>query len=146
LLRAAGRVAGTPAERDLLGRALALVRGPFAGGAAGGAYSWLPRTGLERTVPRVVTAAAHRLAALRLPDDPAGAGEAARSGLRADPCAQVVWRDLLRAEHAQWGADGVRQAAAQMHEVLADLGTAPEPETDALVDDLCPGARAVTAG
>ncbi len=146
LLRTAGRVAGTAPERDLLGRALALVRGPFAGGAAGGAYSWLPRTGLERTVPRVVTAAAHRLATLRLPGDPAGAGEAARSGLRADPCAQVVWRDLLRAEHAQWGADGVRQAAAQMREVLADLGTAPEPETDALVDDLCPGARAVAAG
>jgi len=146
LLQEAGRAAGGPTERDLLVRALCLVRGPLAGGAVGGAYTWLPRTGLERTVPQVVAAAAHRLAALCLPDDPAAAGEAARCGLRSDPCAQAVWRDLLRSEHAQWGPDGVRQAAVQMREVLADLGTAPDPLTEALVEELCPGTRVGATG
>ncbi len=146
LLRQAGRTVGAPAERDLLVRALSLVRGPLAGGVTGGSYSWLPRTGLERTVPQLVTAAAHRLVVLTLDDDPRAAGEAARCGLRADPCSQVVWRDLLRSEHAQWGADGARQAAVQMREVLADLGAAPDALTEALVDDLCPGAGRQAVG
>ncbi len=132
-------------EAELLRRALRVVRGPLLAGVPQGRYSWVVRTRLERTVPRVVAAAAHRLATLHLdggPDNAGAAMEAARSGLRLDPGAQVLWRDQLRAAYAADGPPGAVAALAEMRSVLADLGEPMEAETEALVEELSPGALA----
>jgi hypothetical protein len=128
----------TRAEADLLARALRLVRGPLAGGIEAGRYAWLARTGLHRTMPDLVTDAAHRLAEL-LDDDPHAATEAAHRGLLVDPCDQRLWRDILRSQFALWGADGVRNTAAEMTGMLANLGVEPDGPTQALLADLLPG-------
>lgn len=138
LLARARTVDDPDLERDLLTRALRLVRGPLAGGVAAGRFAWLARTGLERTVPAVLADAAHRLVELLGEADPEGAGEAARLGLRADPGRQELWRDVLRAEHARWGPDGVRTALAELESVFAELGIEADGGTRALVAELVP--------
>jgi hypothetical protein len=133
-------------ERDLLVRALRLVRGQLAADAAPGRYAWMARTGLEFTVPSVVADASHRLVELLYNDDPGGAAEAARCGLRADPAAQLLWRDLLWAESAQWGPDGVRSTVSEMVVVLREMGVEVEAETGAVIEELLPGGPVAAAG
>jgi hypothetical protein len=73
-LAALSRLASNPnQERDLLVRALRLVRGQLAADAAPGRYAWLARTGLELTAPAVIADASHRLVELLYNDDPGGA-------------------------------------------------------------------------
>lgn len=138
------RKVGPRDERELLRRALHLVRGPFLDGRPDGRYAWLARTRLEAQVEDVVVDAAHRLGELcHLDRDPAGAAGAARAGLRLAPGSQLLWRDLVRSEYdGPGGADAAAEAAATMAEVLAGRGAGIEPETDALVEELLP-ARAV---
>jgi hypothetical protein len=139
LLHRSRRAPDPITERDLLHRALRLVRGPLLGGVEGGQYSWLARTGAERTVPDAIVDAAHRLAELCYEDDDeAAAGQAARCGLRGDATSQLLWRDLLRAEYAQFGPDGVCAAADDMKVMLAALGLRPEAPTLALLEELAP--------
>lgn len=142
-LLARSRTAATvQAEADLLRRGLHLVRGPLGGNALSamsGRWAWIARTGLERTVEALVIDAAHRLSQLELDSDPGAGGAASRAGLRGAPAAQLLWRDVLRAEHAQWGGGGVRTAFDEMQSVLSRLGTTVEPETEALVTELVPG-------
>jgi hypothetical protein len=145
-LAAMSRVATSPAqERDLLVRALRLIRGQLAADTAPGRYAWMARTGLEYTVPTVVVDASHRLVELLYNDDPGGAAEAARCGLRADPSAQLLWRDLLWAESAQWGPDGVRSTVSEMAVVLKEMGVEAEAETTAVIEELLPGGPVAAA-
>jgi hypothetical protein len=138
------RLAADPrAEVDLLARALRLVRGPLAGGVEAGRYAWLARTGLPRSVPVLVTDAAHRLSELLSDTDPHAATDAAHRGLLVDPCDQRLWRDVIRCQFAQWGADGARSTAEEMTVVLARLGIEPDGPTQALLADLTPGAAVV---
>jgi hypothetical protein len=58
--------AQTRDERELLRRAMHLVRGPFMSGTLPGAYSWIARVHLERVVPDLVVQTSHRLAELTL--------------------------------------------------------------------------------
>ena len=145
-LASLSRLATKPGqERDLLVRALRLVRGQLAADAAPGRYAWMARTGLEFTVPAVVVDASHRLVELLYNDDPGGAAEAARCGLRADPAAQLLWRDLLWAESAQWGPDGVRSTVGEMVVVLREMGVDLEAETGAVIEELLPGGPVAAA-
>ena len=65
--RSRGSAVGT--ERELLRRALQLIRGPFLAGRERGRYAWLVRTRLDTTIADSVEAAAHRLVELST-DDP----------------------------------------------------------------------------
>ena len=141
LLTSAQQTRGRRGERELLARALQLVRGPVAGGLLAaqrrGGYAWLARTDLEQTVPAVVSAAALRLSALSRSIDPASAARALRCALGADPGDQGLWRELLRCEQQQqFGRDAALQAVTAMRVVLADLEVDLEPETAALVSNL----------
>ena len=130
-------------ERELLRRALQLVRGELMEGRPAARYSWLPRTRLETQVADVVVDAAHRLVELAQDDnDPIGAAEAATAGLRAHPGSQLLWRDLIRAELAAGGRDAAAQAADRMADVLTRRQAHIEPETDALVEELLPAGEA----
>jgi hypothetical protein len=138
------RHAGAREERELLRRALHLVRGEFLQGRPSGRYSWLARTRLEGSVADVVVDAAHRLSVLCTNDrDPAGASAAARAGLRLAPGSQLLWRDLLRSEHdGPGGAEAASDAASEMVEVLGGRGASIDAETDALVEELLPAQQA----
>jgi hypothetical protein len=131
-------------ERELLRRALQLVRGELLEDRPAGRYTWLPRTRLETVVADVVVDTAHRLVELCGQDgDPTGAAAAAESGLRADPASQLLWRDLIRAEHQSGGHAAAAEAASRMADVLTRRSAHIEAETDALVDELLP-TRAVS--
>jgi hypothetical protein len=143
LLARSREVADTPAEVDLLTRALRLVRGPLVGGIETGSYAWLARTDLYRTVPSVVTDAAHRLSELIGDAHPQAGVEAAQWGLLIGPADQRLWRDLIRCRFTGWGPDGARAAANEMGVALARFGTVPEGSTQALLADLVPGTASV---
>lgn len=132
-------------ERDLLRRALRLVRGTPLEDHPSHRYSWLPRTRLEHQSVQVVVDAAHRLAVLSFDDDPSGAAAACRSGLRLAPTSQVLWRDLLLAESLDPDGPGSAAAVDEMMAVLHRLGVPPEAETEALVEELLPGGDAPAA-
>ena len=131
-------------ERELLRRALQLVRGELLENRPPGRYTWLPRTRLESVVADVVVDTAHRLVELCGQDgDPTGAVAAAEAGLRAAPASQLLWRDLIRAEHESGGQPAAAEAAGRMADVLTRRNAHIEAETDALVDDLLPSRVAV---
>lgn len=128
-------------ERELLRRALQLVRGEVLVGRPAGRYSWLPRTRLERQAVELVVDAAHRLAEVSTDDDPSGAAAACRAGLRLAPTSQVLWRDLLRAEHRRPDGPGTAAVVDEAVQELQAAGGGLEPETEALVVELLPGHR-----
>jgi LysM domain/Bacterial transcriptional activator domain len=128
---------------ELRAQALTLVIGPAFEGLPSGRYAWLARIGSERTMRSVVVTTAHRLAEQRRSrGDLWGAQQAARSGLRLLPEAELLWRDLLGAI-ADSGDRAELQACAE--ELYATLGhrrvPAAHAETDTLVDALLPGFR-----
>ncbi|WP_340537439.1 LysM peptidoglycan-binding domain-containing protein [Nocardioides sp. GXZ039] len=125
-------------ERDLLRRALRLVRGPAIAERPARRYTWLPRVGLEEESVSLIVDAAHRLAVLSFDDDPAGAAAACRAGLRLAPASQVLWRDLLTAEARNPEGPGAAIAAREMMDELASVGAPLDAETDALVIELVP--------
>ena len=130
-------------ERELLRRALQLVRGELLEGRPTGRYTWLPRTRLEPVVVELVVDTAHRLVELCGQDgDPTGAAAAAEAGLRAAPASQQLWRDLIRAEHESGGHPAAAEAAGRMADVLTRRNAHIEAETDALVDELLPSRAA----
>lgn len=139
LLGRSRAVADTPAEADLLDRALRLIRGPLVGGIETGSYAWLARTDLYRTVPSVVTDAAHRLSELIADGHPQAGAEAAQRGLLVEPADQRLWRDLIRCRFAQRGPEGASAVVNEMTLALARLGAVPEGPTQALLADLVPG-------
>jgi hypothetical protein len=139
LLRRSRAASSVAAERDLLARALRLVRGPLLHDREERQYSWLARTHLERTVAAVVTDAAHRLAEILRDDDPHGAAVAAEAGLRLEPTSLLLWRDLLSARYRLDGAAGAHRVLEEMGSTLEEYDVPTDPETDALVEELIPG-------
>lgn len=127
----------TREEAELLRRALRQVRGPMFESSAPGRFSWLARTTLTRTVEQSVVAVAHRLVVLaeREPD-PEGAAVAAALGLRMSPLSQLLWRDLVSAQHALHGREAMKGAVADMVRQLDSAGVAMEGETEALIAHL----------
>lgn len=127
-------------ERELLRRAMHLIRGQFLSGRAPGAYSWIARVHLERVIPDLVTQAAHRLAELSLgDDDPAGAANAARAGLRLTVGSEYLWRDLLIAEFRHGGQAAAEQIVQLLGETSQTQGLLLTAETHALIEELLPG-------
>jgi hypothetical protein len=117
-----------------------LVRGAFLGDRAPGSCSWLARVHLERVVPDLVVNAAHRLAELSLgDDDPAGASNAARAGLRLAVGSEYLWRDLLIAEFRSSGQRAAEQVVQQLGEMAQREGAVVGAETESLIEELLPG-------
>jgi hypothetical protein len=145
LLRRAEQTVDRARERDLLVRALHLVRGPVVGGISHGTYTWLPRTGLEREAEGLIVEAADRLSQICAEDgDQVAVEQAATAGLRAVPDAQHLWRYIIRAEHALGGPARLSRVIEHVHFVLSSSGVEVEPETQALIEHLS-GASAPTS-
>jgi hypothetical protein len=138
-----GQACGGPDE-DRLAQALSLVTGPFLAGTERGRYAWIVTDGLEYEVAAWVGDAAHRLSELRLAgEDPVGAMEAARAGMRLVPDDELLWRDLLSAGYATGQEDQLRAAASEVWARASIDGSPPgmAPETEALMDELMPTWR-----
>ncbi|MEI8412559.1 MULTISPECIES: BTAD domain-containing putative transcriptional regulator [unclassified Kribbella] len=128
-------------ERELLRRGLQLVRGPFLSGRPRGGYSWIARVHLERLVPDVVVDASHRLWELTMGgDDPAGAVSAVQAGLRLADNSDLLWRDLLTAEHRYGGVPAAEKVVEALGERIQRHGLILSPETEALIEDLLPAS------
>ncbi len=130
--------ARTPQEEsELLRRALRLARGQLLESTAPGRFSWIARTTLSRTVEQSVIAVAHRLVVLaeREPD-PEGAAVAAALGLRMAPLSQLLWRDLITAQHALHGTEAMKGAVAEMVRLLDGAAVPMEGETESLIAHL----------
>jgi hypothetical protein len=128
-------------ERELLRRGLQLVRGPFLSGRPRGGYSWIARVHLERLVPDVVVDASHRLWELTMGgDDPAGAVSAVQAGLRLADSSDLLWRDLLTAEHRYGGVPAAEKVVEALGERIQRHGLILSPETEALIEDLLPAS------
>jgi nucleoid-associated protein YgaU len=124
-------------ERDLLVRALHLVRGPVVGGITHGTYTWLPRTDLERQAEELIVQAADRLSRICAEQgDLVAVEQAAAAGLRAVPEAQHLWRHIIRAEHALGGPTRLARVIEHLHFALTTSGVDLEPETQALIEHL----------
>ena len=124
-------------ERDLLVRALHLVRGPVAGGITHGTYTWLPRTDLERQAEELIVDAADRLSQICAAEgDMVAVEQASAAGLRAVPEAQHLWRHIIRAEHALGGPGRLTRVTEHLQFALATSGVDLEPETQALIEHL----------
>jgi hypothetical protein len=138
----------TAAEADYLARALNLIAGQLLGGRDTGRYAWLATDALQYEATARIADAAHRLCTLRLDDgDVQGAMDAARSGLRLAFDDELLWRDLLRGAHAT-GQDHLVRAVVDevcartaLDEVLPRMA----PQTEALIDEICPSWRASVA-
>jgi len=144
LTQRAGAARSAQEESELLRRALRLVRGQMLEASAPGRFSWLARTTLTRTVEQSVVSVAHRLVVLaeREPD-PEGAAVAAALGLRMAPLSQLLWRDLIAAQHAGHGSEAMKGAVAEMVRVLDGADVPMEGETEALIAHLSgPGSAA----
>lgn len=140
LIRRSRTAQTTRDERELLRRAMHLVRGQFLSNRAPGAYSWLARVHLERVVPDLVIHAAHRLAELSLgDDDPAGAAGASRAGLRLAVSSELLWQDLLVAEYRNGGHAAAEQIVQLLGESAQAQGLTLSSETQSLIEELLPG-------
>src|SRR5690606_35270286 len=120
LLRESRSVRTVDEEINLLRQALRVARGPVLAERPPGRYAWIARARLERVAADVLVDAAHRLSVLCGDGgDPATAAAAARAGLRVQPREQILWRDLLHAEHAGHGEPAVAAVAGELSETLA---------------------------
>ena len=136
------------AEAGYLERALTLVRGQFLDGRDPARYAWLATDEIEYEVTAAVADAAHRLSALRLAaDDPDGAMEAARAGLRLAFNDEILWRDLLTGAHATGQEHVLRAVVGEISARVALDEVMPRmaPETEALIDELLPSWRTSAA-
>ncbi|WP_396230852.1 bacterial transcriptional activator domain-containing protein [Frankia sp. EI5c] len=126
--------------------ALSLISGPLWSDLPAGRYQWVGTTPVESTMRDAVIDAAHRLASLSLErGDTITAMAACRTGLRAVPAAETLWRDLLRTVAARGDRRTLEAVAAEFYRAVAARpgrgGTVTEPETDALIQELLPGFR-----
>ncbi|WP_051426174.1 BTAD domain-containing putative transcriptional regulator [Jiangella gansuensis] len=142
LLSQARQVRRPSEESDLLRRALRVARGPVLSDRPQGRYAWIARARVERVASDLLVDAAHRLSVItRDGGDPATAAAAARAGLRVRPAEQLLWRDLIQAQHAVDGRDGVIAVEGEMSETLLGIGGIDlAPETQALLEELVPSS------
>jgi hypothetical protein len=141
------RARGADEVRDLAA-ALSFVRGEAWTDLPAGRYAWLARGTAERDTRRVVVDGAKRLAHLASQTGNLSlTRESLRVGLRMVPAAETLWRALMRFEHGVGGEQAATAVVAEMYQVLRARGItgACEPATDALVDELVPGARRLVA-
>jgi hypothetical protein len=140
LLSQARQVRRPSEEADLLRRALRVARGPVLSERPQGRYAWIARARVERVASDLLVDTAHRLSVItRDGGDPATAAAAARAGLRVRPAEQLLWRDLILAQHAVDGRGGVMAVEGEMSETLTGIGGIElAPETAALLEELVP--------
>jgi len=123
------------ASTEALAAALELVKGqPFAG-VNKRTYAWSERD--KQEMISAIGDAAHELARRALLDgDATLARQAAAAGLQADPGAELLWRDALRAEWLAGDLAGLNSTADRLIELASKLGDDLEPETDSLLAEL----------
>jgi nucleoid-associated protein YgaU len=131
LLSAGAAQAGT----ETLAAALDLVRGkPFAG-VNPRRYAWAEPDRQEMI--SAIVDVAHELARRALLDGNAPlARRAAAAGLHADPGAELLWRDALKAEWLAGDLTGLATTADRLSALADELGDDLEPETLELLDEL----------
>ncbi|HKA69281.1 MAG TPA: LysM peptidoglycan-binding domain-containing protein [Actinomycetes bacterium] len=137
-------IAAGPDGIGQLQAALDLVRGqPFAG-VSPRRYAWAEH--LKQDMISAVVDVAHALTVRMLEArDPYGARRAAAKGLLAAPEAELLWRDLLRAEYGAHNTVGIQHAIDRLSALNDELGVDMEPETIALIEELERAARRVQA-
>jgi LysM repeat protein/DNA-binding SARP family transcriptional activator len=118
-----------------LAAALELVHGkPFAG-TNPRRYAWAERD--RQDMISAIVDVAHELARRALLEaDATLARRAAAAGLQADPGAELLWRDTLKAEWLAGDLDSVRHTAERLTALAEELGDDLEPETIALLEQL----------
>ncbi len=123
------------ASTQALADALELVKGqPFAG-VNKRTYAWAERD--KQEMISAIGDASHELARRALVDgDATLARQAAAAGLQADPGAELLWRDALRAEWLAGDLAGLNSTADRLIDLASKLGDDLEPETDDLLDEL----------
>ena len=123
------------ASTHALAHALQLVKGqPFAG-VNHRTYAWAERDRQEMI--SAIGDGAHELARRALLDgDATLARQAAAAGLQADPGAELLWRDALRAEWLAGDLDRLSSTADRLIYLADKLGDDLEPETDELLNEL----------
>ncbi|WP_175084245.1 hypothetical protein [Candidatus Frankia nodulisporulans] len=136
---------GSDTEADLT-TALRMVSGPLWTNLPDGRYRWVTAGPIARGTREGVIDVAHRLAGLTLDfGDTMTAMAACRTGLRAVPTAQVLWRDLLRTVAARGDRRTLEAVVTEMYRTIGTAGTRrggwAEAETDGLVQTLLPGYR-----
>ncbi|WP_250281226.1 MULTISPECIES: bacterial transcriptional activator domain-containing protein [unclassified Frankia] len=133
----------TDAEDDLT-TALRLVAGPLWTNLPAGRYRWLDSGRIRTITSTAVVDVAHRLANLTLGNgDTVTAIAACRTGLRAAPTAEILWRDLLRTVAARHDRKALEAVINEMYQMIAPsrTGLGIQAETNALVRELLPGFR-----
>ncbi len=123
------------ASTEALAAALELVKGqPFAG-VNKRTYAWSERD--KQEMISAIGDAAHELARRALlAGDATLARQAAAAGLQADPGAELLWRDALRAEWLAGDLTGLNSTADRLIELASKLGDDLEPQTDSLLEEL----------
>ena len=136
VLRTVAEQATGARELDVLSAGLSLVQGTAFSRAVPGRYRWLRFYTAASDARLIGTAVARRAAGLRLQSgDRAGAAVALGRGLDLVPEAEALWREMLRVTPR----DDLPEMVALMYDVLDAGGIRPEPDTDALVEQLQPG-------
>lgn len=128
-------------EMAYMSYALDLVRGPLLADRERGRYGWLASEDLEYEASARVIDVAQRLLLLRLDEfDARGAIAAARAGLLMAPEDEGLWRNLLRATHADGDQTRLRAVVEELrHRVQYDpMLDQLQPETEALIEELMP--------
>ncbi|MCL9796427.1 LysM peptidoglycan-binding domain-containing protein [Frankia sp. AgKG'84/4] len=136
---------GSDSEADLT-TALRMVSGALWTNLPADRYRWATAGPIARGTRAGIVDVAHRLAGLTLDfGDTMTAMAACRTGLRAVPTSQVLWRDLLRTVAARGDRRTLEAVATEMYRTISTSGTRrggrAEAETDALVQTLLPGFR-----
>lgn len=138
VLRTVAEQATGARELDVLTAGLSLVRGAAFSQAVPGRYRWLRFHAAASDARVVGTAVARRAAVLRVQcGDRTGAAVLLGRGLDLVPDAEALWRDMLRVTPR----DDLPEMVALLYDVLDARGIHPEPDTDALVEQLLPGSR-----
>ncbi|WP_256788112.1 LysM peptidoglycan-binding domain-containing protein [Frankia sp. AvcI1] len=136
---------GGDTEADLT-TALRMVSGPLWTNLPTGRYRWATTGPIARSTRAGVVDVAHRLAELTLGfGDTMTAMAACRTGLRAVPASEALWRDLLRTVSARGDRRTLEAVTTEMYRTIGAgggrRGGRAEAETDALVQTLLPGFR-----
>ena len=123
------------APTTALAAALDLIKGrPFAG-TNPCRYAWADRD--RQDIISAIVDVAHELARRALLDANAPlARRAAAAGLQADPGAELLWRDALKAEWLAGDRTGLESTADRLTALIDELGDDLEPDTIALLEEL----------
>ncbi len=126
-----GLAAAGPEGAADLTAALALVRGrPFVG-VDPRRYTWA-EADLQQMISAIVDVA-HVLAGMRLAaGDHRGAQEAAATGLLAEPCSEVLYRDAIRAAAMRGDLEEVHRLADRLHAQIERIDPDADPDDDTI--------------